>query len=55
MVGACRIVPAQAITHPLGNPDLLASQEKEMRRTIVLKALEALEDKVVDKKVFNWS
>jgi len=55
MVGAHRIVPGQAITHPLGNPELLASQEKEMRRAIVLKALEALRDEVADKRVFNWS
>ena len=55
MVGAYRIVPALAITHPLGNPELPAPQELEVRRTIVLRALEAIQDKVLDKKVFSWS
>jgi glycine reductase complex component B subunit gamma len=43
LVGASRIIPGLAITHPVGNPDLSASEEKEARRTIVLKALESLQ------------
>lgn len=54
MVGAHRIVPAQSITHPLGNPDLLVSQEMEMRRAIVRAAFEALQDEVPENKVFKW-
>ena len=41
-VGANRIVPAIAIPHPLGNPALDPAEEKELRRHIVEKALEAL-------------
>jgi glycine reductase complex component B subunit gamma len=54
MVGAYRIVPGLAITHPVGNPDLSPSREREVRRTIVLKALESLNANIVDKKVFEW-
>ena len=54
MVGASRIVPGLAITHPLGKPGLPAAKERDARRAIVLKALEAVQDKVYDKKVFDW-
>jgi betaine reductase len=42
MVGSHRIVPVQSITHPLGDPDLDPKAEKQMRRSIVEKALDAL-------------
>jgi glycine reductase complex component B subunit gamma len=54
MVGAYRIVPGLAITHPVGNPDLSPSREREVRRTIVLKALESLKNSIIDKMVFDW-
>lgn len=54
MVGAFRIVPGLAITHPVGNPNLPSLREREVRRTIVLKALEALQETILDKKVFDW-
>jgi betaine reductase len=54
MVGAHRIVPGLAITHPVGNPDLPYAEEREVRRMIVLRALEALQDNIFDKKVFDW-
>lgn len=54
MVGASRIVPGIAITHPVGNPHLPLLKEREIRRRIVLKALEALQGKILDKKVFDW-
>lgn len=47
MVGARRVVPALAITHPLGNPELPAPQEREVRRTILLKALKAVQDRAL--------
>ena len=56
-VGANRIVPAVAIPHPLGNPALTAltmEEEKEIRRKIVSKALEALQTPVEDQTVFEW-
>jgi len=52
MLGANRIVPGLAINHPLGNPSLPIAKEKEMRKKIVLKALESLKVPVSNKKVF---
>jgi glycine reductase len=52
-VGANRIVPAIAIPHPLGNPALTAEEEKKLRRSIVEKALVALETEVEDQTVFE--
>ena len=52
-VGANRIVPAVAIPHPLGNPELDKEEEKKLRRGIVEKALEALTTEVDGQKVFE--
>ncbi|KMZ53225.1 glycine reductase, B [Dorea sp. D27] len=52
-VGANRIVPAIAIPHPLGNPALDASEEKELRRHIVEKALDALTTEVDGQTIFD--
>lgn len=52
-VGANRIVPAIAIPHPLGNPSLSQEDEKKLRRSIVEKALSALETEVEEQTVFE--
>ena len=52
-VGANRIVPAIAITHPLGNPALDLEGEKHIRRCIVETALKALETEVDDQTIFD--
>ncbi len=52
-VGANRIVPAIGIPYPLGNPNLEASAEKKLRRSIVEKALSALETEIEDQTVFE--
>ena len=52
-VGANRIVPAVAITHPLGNPALEADEEKKLRRNLVEKALHALTVEVEDQTIFE--
>lgn len=52
-VGANRIVPAIAIPHPLGNPNLEFKEEKALRRKLVEKALEALSTEVEDQTVFD--
>ena len=52
-VGANRIVPAIAIPHPLGNPALDPAEEKELRRHIVEKALEALTTEVYGQTIFD--
>jgi glycine reductase len=52
-VGANRIVPAFAIPHPLGNPNLEKPEEKKLRRKIVEKALKALQTEVDKQTVFE--
>ena len=52
-VGANRIVPAVAIPHPLGNPNLDHNEEVKLRRKLVEKALKALETEVDGQKVFE--
>lgn len=54
MMGARRIIPGISITHPLGEPGLSATREKELRRKIVMKALESLETEVEEPTVFYW-
>jgi len=52
-VGANRIVPAVAIPHPLGNPNLPKDEEKALRKKLVLKALKALQTEVHGQTVFD--
>lgn len=51
-VGANRIVPAVAIPHPLGNPQMELKEEKALRRKIVMNALKALNTDVDEQTVF---
>jgi glycine reductase len=52
-VGANRIIPAIAIPHPLGNPELSAEDEYKLRKSLVAKALDALTKEVEDQTVFE--
>lgn len=52
-VGANRIVPAIAIPHPLGDPNLSNEEEIKVRRRIVEKALHALTVEVTEQTVFE--
>ena len=51
-VGANRIIPAVAIPHPLGDPTKTKAQEKALRRSLVEKALEAMQTKLEGQTVF---
>jgi glycine reductase len=51
-VGANRIVPAIAIPHPLGDPDLPADEERSLRRRVVEQALTAIETELTGQRVF---
>ena len=51
-VGANRIVPTVAIPYPLGDPSVTPAEEKELRRKLVKKALDALCVEVEDQTVF---
>jgi glycine reductase len=52
-VGANRIVPAIAIPHPLGDPNLSEDEEYKVRKRIVEKALHALTVEVTEQTVFE--
>jgi len=44
MVGSNRVVQGQGIVHVMGDADLPAEEEKELRRKTVLQAIEALKN-----------
>lgn len=52
MVGSNRIVPGSGVIHPVGNVDLGSNEEKNLRRTIVQKAIEALHTELKEQTVF---
>ena len=52
-IGANRIIPGQAITHPLGDPMLSRDEEKSLRRRMVQRALEALQTDITGQTVFR--
>ncbi len=51
-VGANRIVPAVAIPHPLGNPQIGPDEEFTLRKKIIENALRALTTEVTEQTVF---
>jgi len=53
MVGSNRIVAGSKIVNPLGNADLQPEGEKELRRAILRKALEALQREVKEQTLFD--
>ena len=53
MVGSNRIIRGTKIVNPLGNADLEPQDEKELRRAIVEKALEALQTDVKEQTLFD--
>ena len=52
-VGANRIVPAIGIPYPLGNPNLGPESEKTLRRSLLERALKALQTPVDGQTVFD--
>jgi glycine reductase len=55
MVGSNRIVKGSKIVNPVGNADLELQDEKELRRSIVEAALEALQTDVNGPTLFDES
>lgn len=51
-VGANRIVPGIAIPHPTGNPELDLEGEIELRKQLLMKALNALKTDISEQTVF---
>ena len=52
-VGANRIVPAVAIPYPLGDPKMSHDEEVALRKTIMDKALAALQTQVTEQTIFE--
>ena len=53
MVGSNRIVSGNKIVNPVGNADLGPQDEKEFRRSIVERALKALQSDVDEQTLFD--
>jgi glycine reductase complex component B subunit gamma len=53
MVGSNRILLARKIVNPVGNADLDPAEEKEVRRSLVGKALTALQADVEEQMVLR--
>ncbi len=51
-VGANRIIPAVAIPYPLGDPGKSREEEKVLRRSIIEKAISAMETRIEEQTVF---
>jgi glycine reductase len=51
-VGAARIVPTRGIPYPAGDPSLSKNQEREWRKQLVVKALQAVGTAVTGPTVF---
>ena len=45
-VGSLRAIASGGIVSPTGNPELASDKEKEFRRDLVLRALQALQEEV---------
>jgi glycine reductase len=52
-VGANRIVPTIAIPYPVGNPNISSMGEASLRRSLVLRAVNALGVSVDDITIFD--
>ena len=52
-VGANRIIRAVAIPHPTGDPNVVKSEEIEIRKNLLQKALKALCTEIQDQTVFK--
>jgi len=51
MVGSTRILPGQKIVNPVGDADLPRAEERKLRRSIVEKALKALQTEVEEQRI----
>jgi glycine reductase len=51
MVGSNRILPAHKIVNPLGNSDLPPPEERKLRRSMVEKALKALQAAIDEQRI----
>jgi glycine reductase complex component B subunit gamma len=54
-VGANRILPGTSIPFPTGNPNMLTTDEFNLRKRMMVKAIEALGTSVTEQTVFSMS
>lgn len=52
MVGANRIVPGKAVTHPIGDPALPPDEETAYRRQLLERGLRAIRSPITEQTVF---
>jgi glycine reductase len=52
-IGANRIVRGKAVPHPFGDPSRTPNEEREFRKSLVEKALEALQVEVKHPTIFD--
>ena len=52
-VGANRIVPAIAIPHPTGNPEMSGEDELNLRKRMLKKALKAISTDINEQTLFE--
>ena len=52
-IGANRIIPAVGLPYPLGDPNLGEEKSKKLRRTLVERALRALQTEISEQTVFE--
>jgi len=52
MIGSTRIIVGNGIVHPLGDVNLSAGAEKELRRTLLKKAIQALQTDLTEQHIF---
>lgn len=53
MVGSNRILQGQKIVNPVGNVDLAPTEEKKLRRSMIEKALKALQAEIEEQRIFD--
>jgi glycine reductase complex component B subunit gamma len=53
MVGSNRIIPGSKIVNPLGNADFEEEDEEALRKTLVEKALKALQTDIKEQTLFQ--
>jgi len=51
MVGSTRILPGQKIVNPVGDADLPRAEERKLRRSMVEKALKALQTEIEEQRI----
>lgn len=52
-IGSSRVVPSRSVLYPTGDPELDAKGERDLRRRLIEKALEAVRSPIAEATVFE--